>query len=187
MDIFLIIIIVVFLLIFLLGWFLISYFSSKLLKTSIKQKQNIINTKPKRIVEYLDAFFYNNTSNNDTGDWFQVCYIVRDINTKEIFAIDEVNSKGIRLELMHDIVKIYKGDISKREVIKFGDRGSLWIDENVKSNSNLKTKYKYGGCITDSSFKGVNKRHIIYNTNNKYDLSLFENAKGAFGILSFEE
>ena len=82
--------------------------------------------------------------------------------------------------------------------IKPGDKGSLWIDENTKQFTKIRkdntikvgykrnlVKYTYGGCAQNSNFKGVNKRFVMYNMNCENDLSLYETAKNAFGILKF--
>lgn len=188
----------VIILIVIIGTITILFLTKKVIKTSVMQKQDILNTKPKRTVEYLDTFFHNDTIASVDTDSFQVEYIVRDINTNEIFIINEVNAEGIQLELNFDKVKVYRGTKENRQEIKVGDKGSLWIDENTKQFIKIRkddtikvgykrnlVKYTYGGCALDSNFKGVNKRFVMYNMNNKNDLSLYEKAKNAFGILKF--
>ncbi len=181
-----------------IGAIVITLLMKKTVKTSFVQKQDIVKNKPKRTVEYLDTFFHDDTRASDQSSSFQIEYIVRDIDTNEIFVIDQVNAEGIQLELLFNKVKVYKGKKENREEIKVGDKGSLWIDENTKKYIKIRdgntikvgykrnlVKYTYAGCVQDSSFKGINKQFVMYNMNNENDLSIYENAKNVFGVLKF--
>ena len=196
MDTTLIIILVLCVLLMLVGAYLISLVVKKTIHVAMIQKEEIMNTKPKRRVEYVDTFFSYYAPANSESDGFNIEHLVKDIDSKEIFSIDEVNSMGIKLEVIKDKVKVKRYDNGEYVDIKPGDQGYLWVDESVKHPTKSydgktvkigKMKFTFAGSVTDSTFKGLKRKKVIYNINKKNDISLYVDAKSVYGILSYKD
>jgi hypothetical protein len=193
MDIELLIILVSLAVIMVGGFAFVKFSMIKAIKTSYKQKEEIKKNNKKRTVEYLDTYFFESYNSGLNSDSIMVYHIVKDIDTKEIFAIDEVNSSGIRLEIIREKIRVLRKEAGNNIEISVGDKGYLWVDDKTITPKKVRKDNKitfgneltYGGSVNDDSFIGLTKDNILYNINNKNNLDLFEKAKNVYGVLDF--